>query len=163
LRPALAALAGLVLLTIASGGFVAGLNAGLIYNTFPLMDGALVPDGYTTLQPWALNLFENHAAVQFNHRALAILTLTAAIAAWIWSRRFALPPRARAAMGLLAAMAAAQVGLGVSALLLVVPVWLGALHQAGALALLTFAVWALHCLHLEPDRPPPKRETTSAP
>ncbi len=163
LRFALAALAGLVLLTIASGGFVAGLNAGLIYNTFPLMDGALVPDGYTTLQPWALNLFENHAAVQFNHRALAILTLTAAIAAWVWSRRFALPPRARTAMGLLAAMAAAQVGLGISALLLVVPVWLGALHQAGALALLTFAVWALHGLRQGPDRPPPKQEEATAP
>jgi len=163
LRGLLVLLATLALVTLASGGFVAGTNAGLIYNTFPLMDGALVPDGYTTLQPWALNLFENHAAVQFNHRALAILTLTAAIAAWVWSRRFALPPRARTALGLLAAMAALQVGLGISALLLVVPVWLGALHQAGALALLTFAVWALHGLRQEPDRPPPKQEEATAP
>jgi cytochrome c oxidase assembly protein subunit 15 len=65
-------------------------------------------------------------------------------------------------MGLLAAMATAQVGLGISALLLVVPVWLGALHQAGALALLTFAVWALHCLQPKPDRPPPKQEEAPA-
>jgi cytochrome c oxidase assembly protein subunit 15 len=146
LRGGLIALAALVALTLASGGFVAGLNAGMTYNTFPLMDGDLVPAGYSDLQPWALNLFENLAAVQFNHRALAVLTLAAALALWVWSRRLALSPRAQSACSLVAAMALVQFGLGVSALLLVVPVWLGALHQAGALALLTLALIAVHRL-----------------
>jgi cytochrome c oxidase assembly protein subunit 15 len=105
-----------------------------------------VPAGYSNLQPWALNLFENLAAVQFNHRALAVLTLAAALALWVWSRRLALSPRAQSACSLVAAMALVQFGLGVSALLLVVPVWLGALHQAGALALLTLALIAVHRL-----------------
>ena len=68
------AVIGLVALTIAAGGFVAGLHAGLIYNTFPLMDGGFVPSGYAQLQPFVLNWFESLPAVQFNHRLLAMVT-----------------------------------------------------------------------------------------
>ncbi|MEE8189721.1 MAG: COX15/CtaA family protein [Kiloniellales bacterium] len=146
LRAGLIAFAGLVLVTLASGGFVAGLNAGLVYNTFPLMDGELVPGGYARLSPWAVNLFENEIAVQFNHRVLALVTLAAALGLWLGSRRLDLAQGARSACALLPAMAVVQVGLGVSALLLVVPVWLGALHQAGALLLFTLALWAIHRL-----------------
>ena len=71
--------ASLVALTIVAGGFVAGTHAGLDYNTFPLMDGQLVPDGYARLTPFLRNLTENIAAVQFDHRLLA--TLTALVAA----------------------------------------------------------------------------------
>ncbi len=149
LRALLVALAGLVLVAIASGGFVAGLNAGLVYNTFPLMDGALVPEGYARMEPWMVNLFENEIAVQFNHRALAVTAAGLALVTWLWSRRLALSPRARAACSLVLAMAAAQFGLGIATLLFVVPVWLAALHQAGALALLALVLWAVHNL-----RPP---------
>lgn len=146
LRRALGGFLALAAVTMLSGGFVAGLNAGLTYNTFPLMDGDLVPAGYGALSPWFLNLFENIAAVQFNHRLLAVVTLAAAIALWLWSRRLALASGVRSAMGLLLAMALLQLGLGIATLLLVVPVWLAALHQASALVLLGLGLWARHQL-----------------
>ena len=136
----------LVLATVASGGFVAGLDAGLVYNSFPLMDGRLVPADYGLLAPWHLNLFENPAAVQFNHRVLAMATLAATTLLWLRARRLALGAAARRAADLTLAMAAAQLSLGIATLLLVVPVWLGALHQAGAVALLSLALWTWHRL-----------------
>ena len=146
LRGGLVLALALVALTIVSGGFVAGLNAGFTYNTFPLMDGDLVPEGYADLWPWWLNLFENLAAVQFNHRALAVITLGVVAGLWLWARRVGLARQARSAVHVMFAMAALQVVLGVSTLLLVVPVWLGAAHQAGALLLLTATLWALHAV-----------------
>lgn len=146
LRLGLIGLAALLIVTIASGGFVAGLNAGFIYNTFPLMDGQLVPADYGALSPWGANLFENVAAVQFNHRVLAIATLAGAVLLWAASLKLPMATTARRSIALLALVAVLQVALGISALLLVVPVWLGALHQAGALTLLTVAIWALHSL-----------------
>ncbi len=146
LRRLLAGFAGLVALTMAAGGFVAGLDAGFIYNTFPLMDGRLVPADYADLQPWIANLFENVAAVQFNHRALAILTAGAVIGIWLHARRLDLAPQARTACAWVLAMTAGQFALGVAALLLVVPVWLGALHQAGAFVLLGLSLYALRVL-----------------
>jgi cytochrome c oxidase assembly protein subunit 15 len=139
----LAAVTALIAVTVASGGFVAGLDAGFVYNSFPLMDGRLVPATYGALEPWIANPFDNPAAAQFNHRALAIVTLLSVVGLWLWARRFALPERSRSALNLMLAIALLQVSLGIAALLLVVPVWLGALHQAGAIALLTAALWAL--------------------
>lgn len=134
----------LLVLTLAAGGFVAGTDAGLTYNTFPLMDGRLVPSGYAALSPWWLNWFETIAAVQFDHRLLATLTLLGALAlAWRgWSRAGG-TPLARD-LTLVAAAAVLQYGLGVATLLEAVPVPLGALHQAGAILLLTATVNALH-------------------
>jgi cytochrome c oxidase assembly protein subunit 15 len=146
LRRGLALFAALVVVAIASGGFVAGINAGFTYNTFPLMDGDLVPAGYGDLQPWPLNLFENVGAVQFNHRLLGVVTLVLAAGLWLWSRRLALSGPAARAVGLVFAMAVAQFALGLSALLLVVPVWLGALHQGGALVLFGLGLWAVYRL-----------------
>ena len=146
LRGLLIGLAGLAALTMASGGFVAGLNAGFIYNTFPLMDGRLIPEGYGARAPLILNLFETVEAVQFNHRLLATATLGVTLALWLWSLRLELAPGARRALDLACAMAWAQFGLGVAALILVVPVWLGALHQAGALLLFSLVLWAIHRL-----------------
>jgi cytochrome c oxidase assembly protein subunit 15 len=154
LRGALAIVTVLIAVTVASGGFVAGLDAGFIYNSFPLMDGRLVPAAYGALEPWIANPFDNPAAAQFNHRVLAIVTLLGVVGLWLWSRRLALSGRSRAAMDLVLAIAALQVGLGIAALLLVVPVWLGALHQAGAIALLTAALWALfHLPRSDPITP----------
>ncbi len=146
LRRLLALLAAVALVTLASGGFVAGTNAGLVYNTFPLMDGELVPSGYGRMAPWALNLFENEIAVQFNHRLLAVSTAGLAFGLWLWSRRLDLSAQARQACELVLAMAVLQFGLGVATLLLVVPVGLAALHQAGALGLVTLALWAVFVL-----------------
>jgi cytochrome c oxidase assembly protein subunit 15 len=146
LRRGLAVLVGLGVVAIASGGFVAGINAGFTYNTFPLMDGDLVPAGYGELQPWLLNHFENVAAVQFNHRLLGVVTLALAAGLWLWSRRLTLSRPAAKAVTLVFAMALLQFALGLSALLLVVPVWLGALHQGGALVLVGLGLWAAYQL-----------------
>lgn len=149
LRRAGLALLALVALTILSGGFVAGLNAGLVYNSFPLMDGDLVPAGYGMLAPWYLNLFENHAAVQFNHRLLAVVSVGFALLVWLWSRRCGLPPAARGGFAVLALLVLCQLALGIATLLLVVPVWAAALHQAGAILVLTALLWCLY--HLRPQ------------
>ncbi len=137
-----------------AGGFVAGLRAGFDYNTFPLMDGRLVPEGYRALFPAWRNLTENVAAVQFNHRLLATLAglaaLGAAAAAW---RRLPAGDPARGACLALGAATALQYALGVATLLLVVPAWLGTLHQACAVLVLTAALLALHALRA--PRPPP--------
>jgi cytochrome c oxidase assembly protein subunit 15 len=134
----------LVSLTVISGAFVAGLDAGLSYNTFPLMGGQWVPDEMFLLDPPIANFFDNAATVQFDHRVLGILTLIAVFLLWLISRRFELPARARTALGLTLAMAVLQPALGIATLLLVVPVSLAAAHQAGALALFTLALVALH-------------------
>ena len=146
LGPALGVLCACVALTIAAGGFTAGLHAGLDYNTFPLMDGRLVPAGYASLTPFTRNLFENVAAVQFDHRLLATLTavLALAIAALGW--RATRPGEAlRAGLACLAAIVLLQYALGVATLLRAVPVPLAIAHQANAVLLLTAA---LCCLHL---------------
>jgi heme a synthase len=137
---------GYVSLTIVAGGFVAGLNAGLVYNTFPLMDGRLVPAGYAQLTPFIRNWFENVAAVQFDHRILAMTTVGAVIALWLAARGAALPPPARYALHALLAAALAQLSLGIATLLLVVPIPLAAAHQAGAVLLLTAAIMLRHTL-----------------
>jgi cytochrome c oxidase assembly protein subunit 15 len=130
-----AALLGLVFLQIAAGGFVAGLDAGQGYNTWPLMDGALVPSGLGAMDPWWLNLFENAMTVQFDHRLLAYLVL--ALALWQVARRRDLP-----AILFLAAVLL-QVALGITTLLLHVPLHVALVHQSGALVVLAAAVWNL--------------------
>jgi len=151
LRRALTVLLALVVLTIAAGGFVAGLNAGLTYNTFPLMDGRLIPDGYAMMSPWLLNLFENIAAVQFNHRILAATTVTVALVLWLWSLRRDLAPAAQIGFATLAILAMIQFALGIITLLLVVPVGLAAAHQAGAILVLTANLWTLYHLRARPQ------------
>lgn len=136
----------LIALTIAAGGFVAGLNAGLVYNTFPLMDGRVVPADYAQLEPFVRNWFDNVAAVQFDHRLLAMTTVVSVILLWFAAIRSDLSKTARLALHALAAVAALQFALGVSTLLLVVPVPLAAAHQAGAVLLLTAAIVARHRL-----------------
>ncbi len=134
----------LIFVTALSGAFVAGLDAGFVYNTFPLMDGAWVPDGLFELAPGYRNFFENITTVQFDHRILAITAFGAVMVFWWRTRRAGLAPGQRLALNVLAAVAAVQVALGISTLLLVVPVPLAALHQAGAVALFLSAVWLAH-------------------
>jgi len=140
------AVTGLLVITVISGGFVAGLKAGFAYNTFPLMDGRFIPENMFALENWYLNFFENIATVQFDHRLLAELSLILIIALWIVARRYHLPIRTRQAFNLLLLMTLVQVALGITTLLLVVPTWLAATHQAGALVLFTIALYVNHSL-----------------
>jgi cytochrome c oxidase assembly protein subunit 15 len=146
LRRLVHAAAGLAVLAMLAGGFVAGIRAGLDYNTFPLMEGRLVPRGYWMLEPVWTNLTANIAAVQFNHRLVA----TAALLVALWAAAVAvrgLPRgRVRGAVTGLAIAVALQYLLGVATLLMVVPPWLGTLHQGVAVLVLTGALLALHAL-----------------
>ncbi len=134
----------LVVGMLTTGGFTAGLDGGKIYNTFPMMGGALVPGDAFALEPLWRNFFENPTTAQFIHRWLAMLVaLTVLI---LWLRRERLPEDARQPLDLLGGMVAIQIMLGISTLILVVPVPLAAMHQAGAVMVLTFTLWALHSL-----------------
>jgi cytochrome c oxidase assembly protein subunit 15 len=130
-------LAVAVFVTMMSGAFVAGLKAGLSYNTFPLMAGKLVPDGMWSVTPVFLNLFENVTTVQFNHRVLAMTTFLGVIVLWLVARRMILSRNQRLWLHATAIAAVIQVALGISTLVMRVPVPLAALHQAGAMVLLT--------------------------
>uniref|UniRef100_A0A8C5FMR1 Cytochrome c oxidase assembly homolog 15 (yeast) n=1 Tax=Gadus morhua TaxID=8049 RepID=A0A8C5FMR1_GADMO len=134
---------GLVFLTALSGAFVAGLDAGLVYNSFPKMGERWIPDDLLAFSPTLRNLFENPTTVQFDHRILAVSSLTAITGLYVYSRRVALPRRARVAISLLTAMAYSQVALGIGTLLLYVPTPLAATHQSGSVVLLSLAIWVL--------------------
>ncbi len=136
--------------TIVAGGFVAGLKAGFTYNSFPFMDGHLIPEGYGSLQPVWRNFVEDIASVQFHHRLLASATLLLAlITAGLGLRRGA-QHGARASLLVLGAAAMAQYALGVLTLIWVVPVAMGTAHQAMAVVVLTASLAALH--HQRPER-----------
>jgi cytochrome c oxidase assembly protein subunit 15 len=126
-------IAGIFMLkTIAFGGFVAGLKAGLIYNTFPLMGEGLIPSEWMAKEPWWMNFFTNHATVQFMHRLYAILTL-GLISFLAWREKI-FP------VTLLWVAVLVQVMLGISTLLQHVPAWLGTLHQGCAVVVFTLGV-----------------------
>lgn len=140
------ALGVLVFVTVVSGGFVAGLDAGLVYNTFPMMGAYWIPPDYAVLEPAWRNLFENMAAVQFNHRLLAVMTFCFVVAYWWAARRQALPRRGRTGVTALLHTAVLQVALGISTLVFMVPIPLAAAHQAVALVLLTVVLYLTHAL-----------------
>ena len=133
---------GLVFLMALSGGFVAGLRAGHAYNTFPLMNGHLVPPEAFMLEPWWRNFFWNVATVQVVHRTIFWLLLILIPLLWWQARR----TQAKIAAHHLLAMFVIQAALGICTLLLAVPVPLAALHQAGAVLLLATALWTAHGL-----------------
>jgi cytochrome c oxidase assembly protein subunit 15 len=137
----------LVFAMVLTGGFVAGIRAGSAYNTFPLMNGAIVPPEILMLEPWWKNFFYNMATVQFDHRLGAWLLFALAPILW-WKLRDipALPGRARLGADLLLWMLAAQIGLGIATLLMQVPIPLAALHQAGAVIVFAIALFVAHSL-----------------
>ena len=138
-------LLSLVAVTIVFGAFVAGLRAGLMYNTFPLMGGHWVPPGLSALEPAWRNLLENPVTVQFIHRILGLTTFTVTLWAW-WRMRAIAQDRAQVrSRHALALMVTIQVTLGICTLLWMVPVWLGTLHQGGAVLLLSAAIAAGYC------------------
>jgi len=117
-----------------SGGFVAGLRAGHAYNTFPLMNGHVVPPEAFMLEPWWRNFLWNVATVQLVHRTIFWLLLILIPALW-WRHRQLLPAKALLGMFVL------QAGLGITTLLLAVPIPVAAMHQAGAVLILACALW----------------------
>ena len=144
--PRTLALTALMAVTIVSGGFVAGLDAGLIYNTFPKMGDHWIPPGLVALEPAWRNFFDNLTTVQFDHRVLAITTFTLIVLYWLRARGNALPRRARTGANALLVIAALQVVLGILTVLHAVPTALAVGHQANALLLLTATLYLLHGL-----------------
>ena len=137
-------LAALVLLQVAAGGFVAGLDAGMGYNTWPLMDGQWVPTGLLIMEPAWRNFFENAMTVQFDHRLIAyIVALCAAVYAW--------RVRRPAAVAVIIAVSF-QIVLGIWTLLAQVPLSLGLMHQGGAMIVFAAAIWAVHEALSQPAR-----------
>ncbi|MFP1633145.1 COX15/CtaA family protein [Zhengella sp. ZM62] len=130
----------LVLVQIYLGALVAGLDAGFTYNTWPLMDGALVPGGLWLQEPWWINAFENPKTVQFIHRCGAYAVLAAAIVHMLRTmKREAGSTHARRS-ALLAGLVVVQAVFGIVTLLMQVPLFWGLVHQATALVILGFAV-----------------------
>lgn len=138
-----AALPWLVFAMALSGGMVAGLRAGYAYNTFPLMNGYVVPPETFMLQPWWENFFYNMAAVQLAHRTL-FWTLAVLVPLTWWRSRSRWRQRGTLAGNVLLAAFVVQATLGISTLLLGVPIALAALHQAGAVLLFAAALWTAH-------------------
>jgi len=123
-------LAGLVFLQIIAGAFVAGLKAGRTYNTWPLMDGDVIPAGYASMAPFWRNMFENIGAVQFNHRTLAYFILAVTIWIFITTKR---QPRVRCNMIAFKVVVLWQIILGIYVLLTGDALWLALLHQFSAI------------------------------
>jgi heme a synthase len=138
------AIIAMVFIQIGLGGLVAGLNAGLSHNTFPLMDGKLIPDGLMVIIPWWRNLFENALTVQFFHRMTAYLIALAILTHAISLTRSGRNGAREISGWVLVFVVFGQMALGVWTLLAGVPLLLGLLHQAGAMLLLTAAIIHLH-------------------
>jgi cytochrome c oxidase assembly protein subunit 15 len=117
-------LLGLISVTIIYGAFVAGLKAGLIYNTFPLMEGQLIPNEWNFYKTLMINFIHNPATVQFMHRILGLSTLAYAFLLWLkWGRNYTL----------ITIKLCIQVVLGITTLVLIVPIEYALLHQAWAM------------------------------
>jgi cytochrome c oxidase assembly protein subunit 15 len=131
----------LIFTQMLAGALVAGTDAGMGYNTWPLIDGAFVPPGLGEASPWYLNLFENPLTVQFEHRMLGYAVVLAALGQLAWlALRGAAQPLIGSAFTL-ALFALLQAALGVWTLLLSVPIALGLAHQAGAIAVFAVALY----------------------
>jgi cytochrome c oxidase assembly protein subunit 15 len=146
-------LAVLTFYMVVTGGFVAGIRAGKAYNTFPLMNGHVVPPEIFMIDPWYLNFFNNMATTQFDHRLGA--WLLAFVVPWLWFRLRSTPAvteRARLAASVLCGALAAQITLGIATLLMAVPVALGAAHQGGAMVVFGIVLWLNHELRVVPQK-----------
>lgn len=131
---------GILAITIVAGAFVAGMDAGKLYNEYPLMGDGFVPVEYGELG--AKDAFENPASAQFHHRILALLVVVGVLTIIRRALKAGLAIRAYAMMGAVTA----QFILGIATLLYMVPVSLGTLHQAGAAFLLITLMWSAHGL-----------------
>lgn len=140
LRTAAAALALAVFAQIILGAIVAGLRAGKVFATWPLMDGRFVPEGYFSGSPSFNDLFETPAAAQFNHRILAYVVAAGAVSLYAAARYSRAEPPAR--LVLIAVLV--QIAIGIATVMLATPIALGLLHQAGALGVFASVLYAAH-------------------
>lgn len=134
----------LICITIVAGGFTAGTHAGHSFNTFPLMNGHLIPTDYASLSPFLANFIENIATIQFNHRLLATITVIMIFLTLFVGLKSTLSKSIKDSMMMMGWTVLIQYALGVTTLLLVVPVWAGTVHQAFAIVLLTTLIITLH-------------------
>jgi cytochrome c oxidase assembly protein subunit 15 len=150
-QPATAAFAlvGLIYVQMLLGALVAGLHAGLIYNTWPSMDGRIFPEDPFYSHPWWINFFENAGLAQFDHRIGAYIIAISVAAIWIAGRD--LSGAARKMQHLLLALTAFQIVLGILTLLNHAPIALSALHQITAATLFCAAVWHAFEMRFRPQ------------
>ncbi len=139
-------LSGLLYLMILSGGLVAGTRAGFAYPTFPLMGDSFIPSGLYSTDPGWLAIFEDITTVQFNHRIFAYLLFTLILTFSFKVLRSGIPGKLRMGIHCFMGLLLMQVTLGISTLLLHVPVSLAAAHQGGAIALFTASLFVSHYL-----------------
>jgi cytochrome c oxidase assembly protein subunit 15 len=133
----------LIFLQMLAGALVAGLDAGMGFNTWPLINGAFVPPGLGEASPWYLNLFENPLTVQFDHRMLGYAVVLVAAGQLLWLATRGVAQALIASASVLALFAVLQATLGIWTLLLAVPIPLGLAHQAGAIAVFVAALYHL--------------------
>lgn len=133
MRPRMKYIYVIFIIQIIYGAFVAGMKAGKIFNTFPLMDRSIVPGNLFSFEPFWLNFFENPATVQWIHRCFGWTAFAVANLAWVLLLRMKVPRgEVRRITAALAHLTIVQFVVGVAALLYAVPVSLGVLHQFGA-------------------------------
>ncbi len=132
-----------IFFTVISGALVAGLNAGFIYNDWPLMAGEWIPSDIWDPALGGLNFFENMATVQFDHRLFAYGTLAVVTLTWVVARRQPLTTRARLSINALFVAVWVQAGLGISTLMLIIPLPLAVLHQLGAATCFCLSLWVI--------------------
>jgi cytochrome c oxidase assembly protein subunit 15 len=135
-----------VVIQIIYGAFVAGLKAGLFYNTYPTMGGEFFPDTLTSYDTFWQNILENKAGVQFIHRNIAIVVAILVFAVWMKSYKAKLNDFQRKASTFMVYIVSIQFLLGVLTLLFAVPVFLGVLHQTGAFFLFASVLFFLHSI-----------------
>ena len=155
----------LAFITLVSGAFVAGLDAGLVYNSFPKFADRWIPEDILAFSPALRNITENPTTVQFNHRILGTSTLAALLLVAARAQSLPLPPHLKLTALALGGMGCMQVAMGITTLLLYVPVPVAAAHQSGALvsrysqtpiemtmvsfqATLSLAMWVAHEMRL---------------
>lgn len=139
----------LLIITIIYGAFVAGLKAGHIYNTYPLMGGQFIPSEWNFLQPLYMNFLENAATVQWAHRTMALLTLITLLSSMVWLIRLSVSDSLKRTAFLVISGVLVQFCLGVLTLLHQVPVFLGTLHQGTAVIVLTLVLAVKFYLYRE--------------
>jgi len=152
LKPFSYSISALIFFMILSGGLVAGTRAGLIYPTFPLMGDSFIPPGLYTMNPAWLSMFEDITTIQFNHRMFAYFLVVVIFGFMFKAFALGITNRLRVGIILLGTFLVLQVTLGISTLLLQVPVALAASHQGVAICLLTAALYVSHCLSIKPAK-----------
>lgn len=137
----------LIVLTLFYGAKVAGLDGGMVYNSFPLMGGQWLPSDFWSPSLGWLSVLENPVAVQFIHRWLGVLLFLVSAGFWLYTRKHEeLPERTKFWSSLLALAVTVQMLIGIKTLLLQVPWVMGVAHQLGAVFVLTCATALLHSL-----------------